>query len=216
MNLDSTIICKILRKEPISRRFGYNRGLPIDRYYIERFLNKNRNFIKGVVAEVGNGDYIKKFGQRNVKEALIINKSCDDLSQIKQDLVSGEGTPKNKLDCFILTQTLPFIFGVNRAVINACRALKKNGVLLVTVSGITQISRYDMDRWGHYWSFTDLSLKKIFEPLLPKKLKIETYGNVKSATALLYGLASQELSRKDLEFKDPDYPVIITAVVQKK
>lgn len=31
-----------LRTEPISRKFGFDRGCPIDRYYINSFLKQNR------------------------------------------------------------------------------------------------------------------------------------------------------------------------------
>jgi len=38
--------------QPISRVFGFDRGTPIDRVYIENFLEKNKNLIKGVVCEI--------------------------------------------------------------------------------------------------------------------------------------------------------------------
>jgi hypothetical protein len=44
--------------------------------------------------------------------------------------------------------------------------LKPGGVLLATVSGISQISRYDMYRWGDYWRFTTLIGGKTVCPCL--------------------------------------------------
>ena len=35
--------------------------------------------------------------------------------------------------------------------------------MLATVPGISQISRYDMDRWGDFWRFTTLSMRRLFE-----------------------------------------------------
>jgi len=87
---------------------------------------------------------------------------------------------------------------------------------LVTVPGITQISRYDMDRWGQYWSFTDLSLKMLFEEVVDKKyIDVSTYGNVKTAAAFLYGYAEHEFSKKDLDYNDKNYQLIVTAIIQK-
>jgi hypothetical protein len=82
---------------------------------------------------------------------------------------------------------------------------------LATLSGISQISRYDMDRWGEYWRFTSLSAKKLFAEFFPSQnLTIETKGNVLAAAALLYGLASCELEPAELNHYDPDYEIIIT------
>jgi len=126
------------------------------------------------------------------------------------DLASGEGIPKSFFDCIILTQTLPFIYDVHSVIRTSYEALKPDGVLLVTVPGISQISRYDMDRWGDYWRFTDLSVLKLFMEFFNKEnLQIEIFGNVKTAVAFLHGIASEELNEKDLHFKDPDYQLII-------
>jgi len=82
--------------------------------------------------------------------------------------------------------------------------------LLATFAGISQISRWDMDRWGHYWNFTTLSAQRLFERSFPpEKIKVEAYGNVLAAMALLYGLASQELFQEELDQHDPDYEVLI-------
>ena len=38
---------------------------------------------------------------------------------------------------------------------------------------------------------------------------MQPYGNVLTATAFLYGLVQEELTRQELEFHDPDYEVVI-------
>src|SRR5215210_840 len=52
-----------LPTEPISRSFGSDRGTPIDRYYIERFLEQNRSYVRGTCMEVQNSDYTHRFGR---------------------------------------------------------------------------------------------------------------------------------------------------------
>jgi len=42
------------RLKPISRVFGFDRGTPIDRVYIEHFLNMNKQYIQGVVCEIAD------------------------------------------------------------------------------------------------------------------------------------------------------------------
>jgi hypothetical protein len=79
------------------------------------------------------------------------------------------------------------------------------------VGGISQINRWDMDRWGHYWNFTTLSAQRLFERSFPaEKVRVEAYGNVLAAIALLHGLAAQEFRQKELDHQDPDYEVLIT------
>jgi SAM-dependent methyltransferase len=119
--------------------------------------------------------------------------------------------PSESLDCFIVTQTLQVIYDVQTAVRTIYRGLKPGGIALITVPGISQISRYDMDRWGYYWSFTTRPVEELFAAVFRRDhLKIEAYGNVMASISFLHGLASQELRRKELDHVDPDYQLLIT------
>jgi len=206
-----------LNSKPVSRFFGTDRGMPIDRYYIEKFLSINSTLISGIVLEIADNSYSKKFGH-NVTQSIVmhVEKSGSDSDILVANLETGEGIHDNIVDCFIITQTLLCIYDIKSAIKNALRLIKPGGVLLATVPGITQISRYDMDRWGHYWSFTDLSMRSLFEEFVPpESIDIKTYGNVKTASAFLYGLAHHEIPRKDLMVNDQDYQLLITAKVYK-
>lgn len=217
MQNESKLDISMLSNKPVSTVFGLDRGLPIDRYYIEKFLFRNKAHVRGSVLEVGDSVYTKKFGEKRTKKSYVlrVNRRLFD-SSLVGDLATGRGIPDALVDCFILTQTLPFIYDIHSAMRNSLKVVKPGGILLITVPGITQISRYDMDRWGHYWSFTEASLSKLLREVVPKsRVQIQTYGNVKTAACFLYGLASDELSRNDLDHHDPDYQIIISAVVKK-
>jgi len=203
--------------QPVSRIFGLDRGEAIDRYYIEKFLEENRGLIKGVVLEVAGSVYTRKFGGEKVIESLVLDPIVKNNIDIVGNLETGEGIPENKVDCFILTQTLLCIFDIHSAARNAIKILKPGGFLLLTVPGITPISRYDYERWGQYWCFTDQSVRKLFDTIVPaENITINTYGNVKIASAFLYGLALHEVSLKELDYHDHNYQVIITAAVRKQ
>ena len=47
-------------KKPLSNKFGFDRGTPIDRYWIEDFLEKNKSFIKGKCLEITDNFYTQK------------------------------------------------------------------------------------------------------------------------------------------------------------
>jgi SAM-dependent methyltransferase len=200
------------RLNPVSDVFGFDRGQPIDRYYIESFLNNRSGDIKGRVLEIGDPGYTHKYGGSKVVIADVLHAvEGNPQATIIGDLGTGDGIPKNVFDCIILTQTLLCIYKVHEAITNTYSALKPGGVLLATFPGISQISRYDMDRWGDFWRFTTLSAKKLFEEVFPSEnLGIKAYGNVLVAVAFLHGLAAEELKQKELDYHDPDYEVLIT------
>ncbi|HJZ80497.1 MAG TPA: hypothetical protein VKD91_09125, partial [Pyrinomonadaceae bacterium] len=117
----------------------------------------------------------------------------------------------------ILTQTLQFIYDYQAAISTLYRIVRPGGVLLATFPGISQISRYDMSRWGEYWRFTSLSAKRIFEQEFGSaSLTVETYGNVFAAVALLHGLATEDIETTKLDHVDPDYEVVITVRAAKQ
>jgi SAM-dependent methyltransferase len=197
--------------EPVSRLFGYDRGTPIDRYYIENFLRANSSEIRGRVLEIGDATYTRRFGT-NVSHGEVLHAMPGNRqATLIGDLATGRDIPHGAFDCIILTQVLPFIFDVRGAVSTCHRALKPGGLVLATVPGISQISRHDMDRWGDFWRFTDRSARQLFEDAFGKgQVEIETFGNVVLAAKFLQGLALEEIRPEELAPNDPDYQLIIT------
>jgi hypothetical protein len=206
------------RTTPFSRVFGLDRGQAIDRYYIEQFLAERRAQIRGVVLEIGDNHYTKHFGGPRVTRSEVLHAVVGNpQATMIGDLQTGEGVPTETFDCMILTQTLQFIYDMRAAVQTLHRSLRPGGVVLVTGTGISQLSRYDMDRWGEYWRFTSLSAKRMFEEVFgPDAVTIRCYGNVLAATALLQGIAANELTSDELDVKDQDYEVMITIEAVKR
>jgi glycosyltransferase involved in cell wall biosynthesis len=198
---------------PVSRRFGWDRGgVPVDRYYIEAFLQRHARDIAGRVLEVRDDAYTRKFGGAAVTRADVLHPTTDNpKATIVADLTSADHVPADSFDCIVLTQVLPFIPDVQAAVRTLHRILRPGGVVLATVPGISQIVRYDMDRWGDYWRFTSLSARRLFECGFPEgEVRVEAHGNVLAATAFLQGLSTRDLRPDELDHPDPDYEVLIT------
>lgn len=205
--------------EPISRQFGFDRGTPIDRIYIENFINKNKQSIQGVVCEIAEDTYSRQFCSPNkVSKFEVLHYNNDNpKASIIGDLTDMSTLPKSQIDCFILTQTLNFVEDIHSAISGIHYMLAQNGTALITVAGLCQISRYDMERWGDYWRFTNLSLQKTLSKVFGENsVTIETYGNVLAATALLQGLSAEELTKEELDYCDSDYQIIIAAKVVKR
>ena len=213
------------RLTPISPDWGFERGSPIDRYYVQRFLSVHAQDIYGRVLEIEDDSYTRQFGGDRVTKSDVLHvKEGNPNATMIGDLTCPEQFPPDTFDCVILTQTLQLIYDLRAAVKTVHRILKPGGVVLATVPGITQISHYkpevfpdtwthDTDNWSDCWcwNFTTLSSRRLFEEAFGVgNLEVESYGNVLAATAFLYGLAMQEFRKEELDYCDPDYQVIIT------
>ncbi|HZM91243.1 MAG TPA: glycosyltransferase [Blastocatellia bacterium] len=205
------------RLSPVSRVFGFDRGTPVDRYYIENFLDRTAGSIHGRVLEVGDDTYTRKFGGHRVSRTDVLHVSENNpQATIVADLANAAHIPSDTFDCIILTQTLHLIYDVRSALITLRRILKPGGVLLATLPGISQIDHHDWhESW--YWAFTSLSARRLFaEVFAARNVSVETYGNVLAATAFLQGISFEELSANELDHKDSDYPVTITVRATKE
>lgn len=204
------------RAVPLSKEFGYDRGGPVDRYYIENFLKENAAYIKGNVLEIGDNTYTMIYGGGRVTGSdILFIDGRNPKATIMGDLSTADHIPSDKFDCIILTQTLHLIYDFRGAIKHCHRILKPGGVLLLTVPGITQI---DYGEWGDtwYWSFTGKAIQKLlWEYFHPEDVLVQTHGNVLAAAAFLYGMGKEEISDSEKNEHDPHYQVIITAIAAK-
>ena len=201
------------RLRPISPVFGNDRGLPIDRYYIEKFLSADAKYIQKHVLEIGDNYYTIKFGSNRVTKSDVLNVvPRDQRTTIVADLTRADILPSDLFHCIILTQTLQMIYDFRSALKHLYRILRHDGVLLLTTHGISKIGRWEgIDPWGEYWHFTTQSLKRLFQEFFPaENVTVKSYGNVLSTIAFLHGLAVEELSTKELDHHDPNYELLIT------
>jgi SAM-dependent methyltransferase len=200
------------RLTPYGRGWGHQRGLPIDRYYIETFLASHSQDIRGRVMEIEANRYTKRFGAERVTQSDILDISADNPNAtIVADLVCATAIPSDSFDCIICTQTLLLIYDVWGAIRTLYRILKPGAVLLVTVPGVAhKIAHDDAGRWGDYWRFTSISARRLFTEVFPPEcVEVEAFGNVLTASAFLHALAAEDLSPKELSFRDPDFELTV-------
>jgi hypothetical protein len=203
------------RSEPISRVFGLDRGKPIDRYYIENFLYKNKHCINGSVVEIGDDRYTIKFGQNITNSYTIAGKGKKSFSIENGDLTNLSTFQEiGKFHCVIATNVINFIYDYKSAVKGLASLVNDDGYCLCTVAGLSQISEYDYNRWGDYWRFTDLSLKKIFEDYF-EEIEIINCGNAMVASAFIMGLSVEEIPLKTLMLDDKNYSIVLCIKASK-
>jgi SAM-dependent methyltransferase len=199
------------RVTPIHAGFGMGRGTYIDRYYVEKFLDRNSDCIKGRVLELSDNDYTIRYGGSKVTKSDILDVRPDHAAAtIVADLTSADCIPSESFDCVILTQVLNFIYDIQSAVETVHRVLKPGGCVLVSVPGIAPLSPDEMEYCGDYWRFTRLSLKRLFENVFQEGcVTVESHGNVLAALAFMHGLAVEEVKPEELDFCDPFFEVSV-------
>lgn len=193
--------------QPVSRQFGWDRGQPVDRHYIDRFLSEHAADITGRVLEVGDDRYTRSFG-RDVRRSDILDVDAGNRrATIVSDLAAGEGVPSEAFDCVVLTQTLLLIFDLHGAISQLHRALAPGGIVLATVPGISQACQ---NAGGDLWRFTEASARRLFAERFGENcVSVQAWGNLASACAFLEGRAAEELTPAELDSSDADYPVLI-------
>jgi hypothetical protein len=93
------------RLTPISRAFGFERGQPVDRHYIEQFLAQHAADIHGRVLEIGDDHYMRHFGGDRVQQADVLDLPREDgQATIVADLQEADHIPGAAFDCIIFTR----------------------------------------------------------------------------------------------------------------
>lgn len=206
MNVGRIAACR-----PLSNNWGYERGTPVDRYYIEAFVSRHASDIRGRVLEVQEDSYSRRFGRANVTRQDVLNIDATNAkATIIGDLADPAILPAGEFDCVILTQTLHLVFDMAAALRNIYRALRPGGVVLITVPGITPVGPRGNYDW--YWSLTEQALQRHLLVCFDEdKVAVETFGNLFAATAFLHAAAVEEVPKSKLNLIDVTYPVTVAA-----
>jgi hypothetical protein len=197
------------RTTPLSTRWGSDRGTPLDRFYIEDFLDDHRSAIRGRVLEVKDSGYTDRFGSGVEVSDVLDLDAANPRATVVADLAAAHSVPADRYDCFILTQTLQLIYDVHAAIAHAHRILRPGGVLLVTVPCASQVVRGVGA--GDFWRFTPQACERLFADCFgPGQVEVRGRGNVLATVAFLMGLAHEELTERELAHDDPLHPLLVT------
>lgn len=200
------------RLTPISSDWGEDRGRPIDRFYIERFLEQRKDDVRGHVLEIQENDYTIRFGADRVTISDVLSVAPGNpRATIIADLTDAPNIPDDTFDCVLVTQTLQLVYDVRAAMRTVHRILRPGGVMLATLPGITKIARDDVDDWCAQWHFSEPSARRLVGEVFGiGNVQTTSHGNVLAAISFLHGLAISELKKSELEHEDRDFPLVIT------
>jgi peptidoglycan/xylan/chitin deacetylase (PgdA/CDA1 family)/glycosyltransferase involved in cell wall biosynthesis len=199
------------RPSPVSSFWGFDRGVPIDRHYIEEFLARHTIDIRGRVLEVKDSTYTVKYGGSRVWRSDVVDIDPENPhATINADLSDVDALPKELFDCFILTQTLHVVYDATAVIRSAHRVLKPGGVLLCTIPCVSRVSNEDggPDN-ADFWRLTPAAARTLFAEVFPvNAFDVAGEGNLMACAAFLQGLAAHELEPETLVASDPSFPLI--------
>ena len=195
------------RVRPFSDRFGFDRGTPVDRYYLHRFLDTHRDVIRGDVLEIQTAGFARRYG-RDLGRVDSVDIAPDFRPTYLCDLAhSGDILPSSTYDCFLLPNTLQHLREPEAALAHARRVLKPGGVILASSAGLLPLTADVPD----YWRLSEAGWRELAARVWPGcEVRVESHGNCLAATAAMLGLALEELSPAELDAQDPRYPVLLT------
>lgn len=203
------------RQRPFSDYWGFDRGLPVDRFYIETFLSRHAAAVQGRVLEVRDRTYTHRFGGAAVTQSDVVDiDAANAEATIVADLTVRGSLSDQRFDCIIVTQTLQYVDDPGAAVANLWAGLAPGGTLLLTVPSLQRIDpdAPDVDRWR----FTPNGLVDLVRTATAgADFEVVGFGNLLASTAFLMGLSAQELRPKELEANDPDFPLVACARVRR-
>ncbi len=194
------------RVTPISARYGFDRGTPIDRYYVDKFFTAHRDAITGRVIEIQTRDHIRRYGSGIVAaDTLDIDPSFQPTHCC--DLAHADRVPSGSYDCFLLPNTLCFLRNLDASLREARRIVRPGGIILATVPGFVPLTADVED----YWHASAAGWRVVAARVWPDcDTTVESHGNCLAAAAAMYGIAVEELTAAELDVHDPRYPVLVT------
>ncbi len=194
------------RTDPLSE-WGFERGTAVDRHLIEQFLVEHGDLVHGRVLEVKEDLYASRLGATGV-EVLDIDPA-NPLATIVGDLCDRTTLPAQGFDAAIVTQTLQLVPDPAAALVNLLHALRPGGAALVTVPTVSRLAG-DQDRWR----WTALGFRELVA-LAGGQGEVRARGNLLACRAFLMGAAVEDLPDGVLDADDPDYQLLVTAVVRR-
>lgn len=194
---------------PYSRNFGLERGSPVGRYYVEKFLRENADYIVGRCLEFGEPRYKPYFPK--VREYEITDVVQRPGVKYVCDIHEPQGMPKNHFNAVICTQVFEHLAYPEKAAKSLFEIMAPGGVLLLTAPFINPVHYVPTD----FRRFTPECLDMIIKDAGFNVEIVSFGGNSLVGTGSLLGMVQEDFSVAELEAKDPIYPYNILIRARK-
>jgi len=200
------------RVTPFSSNFGFDRGTPVDRYYLHRFLEANRAHVTGDVREIQLPGYATRYGSALRAVHTVDVNPAHRPTYVCDLAASGDVIPSDRYDCFLLPNTLCVLRDIEGCLRHALRVVRPGGVVLASTAAFVPLT----PDYPDYWHLSADGWAEVTRRVWAGcEVRVESHGNCLAAVAAMLGLAHEELVARELDVLDPRYPVLVTVVCRK-
>jgi hypothetical protein len=198
---------------PVSRTFGYERGQPIHRYYVDRFFHDHAGEIRGHCLEFHDPGYLQRFGKGRPARIDVLDLNIENPhATIVADVTKANTLRSNSFDCIVCVHVLHLVYEADLFTKELHRLLAPGGTLLLAVPGTAMID----PAWTEYRRWTGLGIQTLLGQFFdPANIVVETYGNSLAAAAEMRGLASDEIAPWELQANDELFQVEVCGLAVK-
>jgi SAM-dependent methyltransferase len=203
------------RLQPLSNWQGYERGTPIDTFYIEQFIAGHQADIRGRVLEAGSTTLSSRFGGDSVARTDVVDANpYNPEATVLADLSETGSLPAATFDCIVLPVGLQLVTDLPAALANLWQSLAPGGSLMLCVPGMARV--LPGSRHLDAWRLNPLGLERLLiSHCVGSQIEVTSYGNVLTAVAFMMGISAEELRPKELNTIDRDFPVLCCAHVKR-
>lgn len=200
------------RLRPFSDNFGWDRGTPVDRYYVDRFFARHRADITGDVLEIDRNIYTRRYGN-DLRTVHSVDISPASEPTFLCDLAHCESIlPSEAYDCVLLPCTLQHFRELELCLRNVLRVVKPGGVVLANAAGLFRLDEVGLD----FWRPTPDGWREMLRNAWPDcEVIVEGEGNCLAVVAINLGLALEELRPEELDNYDARFPVVTNIYCRK-
>lgn len=190
--------------KPLSVQWGFDRGYPVHRHYIDLFLQEHAADIHGACLEFQDLLYVDRFGALaggavTRKDVLHLDRS-NPHATIVADITEPNCIPDNTYDCIVCTHVLHGIYDLDAAVACLWRILKPGGVLLVAVPQVSLAGA----EYHELWRFTAMGVRVMLARAFgANHVQVRAYGNSIVSAGELRGMVLHEFTARELYTHDP-------------
>ncbi|HEX4805276.1 MAG TPA: methyltransferase domain-containing protein, partial [Conexibacter sp.] len=202
------------RLEPLSPFWGGERGLCVDRRFIERFLEAHADDVHGRVLAYHDARYATRYGRHRLRACDVLDADATNpAATVIADLQRAPDLESGAYDCVLLPHVLQLLEEPAAAIAECARVLRPGGTLLTTVPAAGRVEaggpRTDC------WRFSPAGLAELLaRPFGAEQVEVAGHGGVDATLALLAGLAAEEVedaAGASLEGGAGEAPLVIVA-----
>ncbi len=198
------------RREPLCQVFGLGRGTPIDRHYLERFVESSRPLISGDVVDVGGDPADRvRFRLDGLSSFRVLDVADRAGVDVVADVHDAAALPEGSVDTVLLFNVLEHVRDPRTVAANVHRWLRPGGRCLVMVPNAQRLHHAAED----HWRFSATGLALVFDCFASTEPR--SYGSLTTVLASFTGAAAEELTAAELAEHQADHPVATCLVATK-